>query len=370
MVGMSFSESSASSAPSAPPSRITVIGAGVIGLSCAHELADAGYDVTVVADHGTGDTVSAIAGGLWFPYRSEKSPVADRILERSLIRFIELAEEGEEAEAVDDTIEGVADDFTDDIAPVTMTRGMLRERLDPPDRDWIPPVTAVLGEDAVQEIPGGLETNLPMINSPKYLAWLMDACRVAGVAFVWQKVDSLESLQDSADAVVIAGGIRGGELLGGDDQINPVRGQIILMANGTGDTDEDGDSGEVVTDFIVDTDDVEAQTYVLPRGDDIIVGGVSEEGSWDETPNVETAEAILGRAEEMVPALATLPILGHGAGLRPQRPTLRLEHIAPGTDGVPDDLPVIAAYGHGGAGITLSWGTAERVVELVAELAV
>ncbi|WP_147592948.1 FAD-dependent oxidoreductase [Corynebacterium provencense] len=33
--------------------KITVIGAGVTGLSCAHELAEAGHEVTVVADRDT-----------------------------------------------------------------------------------------------------------------------------------------------------------------------------------------------------------------------------------------------------------------------------------------------------------------------------
>lgn len=359
---------SSSSAPSDPPvpsgsptpSRITVIGAGVIGLSCAHELADAGYEVTVIADHGPGDTVSAVAGGLWFPYRSEKSSVADRILERSLVRFVELAEQSTLAGSAGADGGDGGDDFTDDIPPVTITRGVVRERLDPPDRDWIGPVVNVLGGDEVRDVPGGVQTAVPMIDSPRYLAWLMDACRIAGVEFRWQTVESLESLRGEADAVVIAGGIRGGELLGGDEHVVPIRGQIILFANGDGDAR--------ITDWITDTDDTEAQTYVLPRGDEVVVGGISDEGSWDDAPNVETAEAILDRAEEMVPALATLPIIGHGAGLRPGRPTIRLGRVAADTRGVPAELPVIAAYGHGGAGVTLSWGTAERVVEMVAEL--
>ncbi|WP_315149468.1 FAD-dependent oxidoreductase, partial [Corynebacterium variabile] len=118
--------------------RITVIGAGVTGLSCALELAGAGHEVTVVADHGPGDTVSARAGALWFPYdvTVENAPDLEK---RSLIRFVELAGQAEAAQS-----EG-ADDVTDDIAPVEMRRGFLRERLDPPDRSWVPTVTEVLG---------------------------------------------------------------------------------------------------------------------------------------------------------------------------------------------------------------------------------
>lgn len=350
--------------------RITVIGAGVTGLSCAHELAAAGHEVTVVADHGPGDTVSARAAAIWFPYRvtAPAGEDADRLLERSLARFAELA--GASAAALADG----ADEVTDDIAPVEMRRGVVRERLDPPDRSWVPPVTAVLGEDAVREVDGGVETTVPMIMMPSYLAWLMDSCRIAGVTFRWRKVESLAALYagvygtDTPEVVVVCGGLRGGELLGGDDEVTPVRGQVVILANGY--TPEEGETAPApLTDWVTDDDNPAGETYVLPRVDDIVVGGTAQVGNWDDTPTAEDAEAILARAEALVPALKELPVLGHGAGLRPGRSSLRLGLVDPAS--LPEDaapttgVPVIAAYGHGGAGVTLSWGTAERVVELV-----
>lgn len=332
---------------SSRPSNIIVIGAGIIGLSCAHELAEAGHEVTVIADHGPGDTVSALAGALWFPYHAAGS---DKVVERSLRRFVELA-------ALSELGDPDADDFTDDVPPVQMRTGVLHERLDPPDRSWVAPVVKILGDDAVQPVAGGVRATLPMIMTSRYLAWLMDSCRMNGVAFQWRTVASLDELTGTTDAVVIAGGLRGGELLGGDDAVIPVRGQVMVFANGDG-----GEDGPLLTDWVVDSDDPSQLTYVFPREDEIVVGGTSEPGSWDEAPDQDTAEAILARAEALVPELKELPILGHGAGLRPSRETVRLERV----EGY--GLPVIAAYGHGGAGVTLSWGTAERVVELVGEL--
>ena len=56
-------------------SRVIVVGAGVVGLSCAVRLAEAGYDTHVLARDLPLETTSAVAGGLWLPYLAE--PVID-----------------------------------------------------------------------------------------------------------------------------------------------------------------------------------------------------------------------------------------------------------------------------------------------------
>ena len=75
-----------------------------------------------------------------------------------------------------------------------------------------------------------------------------------------------------------------------------------------------------------------------------------------------TAEAILARCAALVPQLAGARIIGHRVGLRPGRPTVRLETelLAGG--------PVVHCYGHGGAGVTLAYGCANEVVEQVGRL--
>ena len=50
-------------------------------------------------------------------------------------------------------------------------------------------------------------------------------------------------------------------------------------------------------------------------------------------------------------------------GLRPGRREVRVETI-PDAQG----RPVIHCYGHGGSGVTLSWGCAEAVAALTAQL--
>src|SRR5436305_1030955 len=50
--------------------RVTVVGAGVIGLTVAVRLAQAGHTVRVVAADPPAATTSAIAAAFWYPYRA------------------------------------------------------------------------------------------------------------------------------------------------------------------------------------------------------------------------------------------------------------------------------------------------------------
>src|SRR5690606_36109057 len=99
-------------------------------------------------------------------------------------------------------------------------------------------------------------------------------------------------------------------------------------------------------------------TYVFPRTHDVLVGGTADEGDWSLEVRPEAQQQILERAQELVPEIEGLQTLGSGVGLRPARPRIRLERVKTAP------VPTIAAYGHGGSGVTLSWGTAQRVVEL------
>ena len=50
--------------------RVTVVGAGVVGLSCAVRLLEAGHDVAVLARDLPLETTSSVAAALWYPYRA------------------------------------------------------------------------------------------------------------------------------------------------------------------------------------------------------------------------------------------------------------------------------------------------------------
>jgi D-amino-acid oxidase len=115
-----------------------------------------------------------------------------------------------------------------------------------------------------------------------------------------------------------------------------------------------------VTEFFAEhTEELEEMTYLLPQGDVLLLGGSADKGQCDPEPDREVAAAIVARCAGIVPAIATARVLGHRTGIRPQRPEIRLEHQQVG------GRHVVHNYGHSGAGVSLSWGCADSVLEIV-----
>ncbi|WP_299443386.1 FAD-binding oxidoreductase [uncultured Phycicoccus sp.] len=304
---------------------VTVVGGGVVGLTSALRLAENGHAVTCVRDVPAAGTVSAVAGGLWFPYHVEpRSRVVAWGL-ASLARFGMLA---------DDPTAGVA-----------LREGLLVERAGP-DRWWTEGVSGWRDAEPA-ELPDGAESGVvitvPLVAMPVYLGWLETACVAAGVTLAGRRVDDLADIED--DVVVVAAGLRAPALLP-DVEVTGSRGQVALLAN------------PGIDRWFVDDGFEGAMTYVLPHPGWVVCGGTDvPDGSEEADPAVH--DAIVARCRAAVPELRDAEVLGSRVGLRPVAPAvdLRLHHV--------HGRPVVTNVGHGGAGITLSWGCADEVVALV-----
>ncbi|PKW27364.1 NAD(P)/FAD-dependent oxidoreductase [Phycicoccus duodecadis] len=309
--------------------RVTVVGGGVVGLTSALRLAESGHRVRCVRDIPAPATVSAVAGGLWFPYHVQPR---DRVVGwglTSLHRFQALA---------DDPATGVA-----------VREGLLVERAGP-DRWWVEGVEGWREATADELPPGatsGVVAGLPLVAMPTYLPWLEQQCLAAGVELATGRVGDLDELED--DLVVLATGLRTPELLP-DVLVTPSRGQVALLAN------------PGIERWFVDGDAPDGVTYVLPHAHRVVCGGTDVPGS-DLEPDAAVHAAIVARCRAAVPALRDAEVLGSRVGLRPVAPAVDLRvHTVHGR-------PVVTNVGHGGAGVTLSWGCADEVVGLVADLA-
>ena len=230
---------------------------------------------------------------------------------------------------------------------VSLQPGTVVHRTAEPDLWWAPSVTGhrpATAGDLPPGAPAGTRCTLPVVDMGRYLPWLLDRCLAAGVTVVPGRVARLGDLPD--DVVVVAAGLRSGALLG-DDTCVPVQGQVVRLA----------DPG--LTGWLLDEDNPAGLTYVVPRGDDVVVGGTAVEGATGLEPDPAVEAAVLERASALVPALRGARVLSRGVGLRPGRPTVRLDRT------LVDGRPVVSCYGHGGAGVTLSWGCARDVAALV-----
>jgi D-amino-acid oxidase len=177
----------------------------------------------------------------------------------------------------------------------------------------------------------------------------MERVRDLGGEIVTRHVTALTELAGTgADALVNCPGLAARDLVG-DRSVYPVRGQIVRVTN------------PGITMSVRDEFHPAGRAYVHPRSNDCILGGTFDEDQWDTEPDPATAEAIIARCTEIVPAIANARVIENLAGLRPGRPEVRLEEGAPEGGG-----PRVAHnYGHGGAGITLSWGCAENITRIL-----
>ncbi|MFG1782736.1 FAD-dependent oxidoreductase [Rhodococcus oryzae] len=303
----------------------TVIGGGVIGLTCALELAQAGHDVTVLTADPIAETTSAVAAAIWFPYEAAPADAVLRWSTESAAAFACLA--------------------ADSSAGVALRTGTVLERSTAPDRWWTPAVPGhrvIPGEELPSGVTSGVRCTVPVIDMGRYLPWLARRCEAAGVRVLARRVDDLEEV--TGELIVVAAGLRSAALTG-DAPLIPLRGQVVRVAN------------PGLTDWLIDDDNPAGMAYVVPRFEDVVCGGTAEPGSFDTSVDPETERAILERCYDLVPELRGAPILSRGVGLRPTRPSVRLEAL-------PGARRIICCYGHGGAGVTLSWGCAREVAAL------
>ncbi|MEO2180293.1 MAG: FAD-dependent oxidoreductase, partial [Candidatus Poseidoniia archaeon] len=231
---------------------------------------------------------------------------------------------------------------------VSMTQTYEYFREEQPDPSWKQSV------DGFKRLNGNLPEDYiecfsfitPVIEMPIYLKWLMNRYEELGGKQKVKKVDNFSNITDKYDLVVNCTGLESKNLLN-DSEVYPVRGQIIRVKT---------DIKEMYLDQQIST-----LAYIVPRSEDMILGGVAQNNDWSLETRIEDREDILEKCCKLIPELRNAEIIEDMVGLRPGRSEVRLEkEILLGR-------PMIHNYGHGGSGVTLSWGCADDVVELANE---
>src|SRR6266511_998642 len=281
-------------------SDVLVIGAGVIGLTTAVCLAEAGTRVQVLSRDALAATTSAAAGAVWAPYRIGGNPARINAWScRSLEVFNALSQVPRS---------GVHTIISLEVAHRSVAA--------PEWAALTPGARPCLSEELPPGYSHGYRFVLPAIDMPVYLAYLLARLERAGGTLQQNAVSVLDDVRDAATVVINCAG------MGARDLASDL-------------------------------------TFLIPHGETLVLGGTAEPDNNHREPDPATAEAIRARCTRLDARVAKASILAHRVGFRPERPEVRVD-AEPGSGG-----RLWHNYGHGGAGVTLSWGCAETVTAAV-----
>ncbi|MGI9001242.1 MAG: glycine oxidase ThiO [Pseudonocardia sp.] len=356
-------------------SRVTVIGAGVIGLSCAWRAAASGLRVTVL-DPAPASGASWVAGGMLAPV-TEAWPGEEGLLDlgvESLRRWPGFAAElgvaagrpaGLRTEGTVVVATGVGDRAElDTLAGYLAELGRDVDRLSGRELRRLEPA---LGPD----VRGGLSVPGDLaVDNRVLLGALRAACERAGAGFVERAARVV--LDDGArvtgvrtdgadldsDVVLVCAGAHSGALhpaLHG--LVRPVRGEILRLAHRPGALPPPSRTVRALVDG--------RPVYAVPRdGGGLVIGATQAETGFDAHVTVGGVRDLLRDAERVLPGIAEYALVESAAGLRP---------------GSPDNLPLVgpvgpegllAATGHHRSGMLLAPITADAVAALLRGAAV
>lgn len=309
-----------------------MVGAGVSGLTSAICLAEAGWPVRVWADTMPTQTTSAVAGAVWAPPRpAERAGETLRWTEHSLQVFRDLAR---------DPDSGVL------LAPALAVGELTAAEAMSSAASLIPDLRPADPADVPAGFKTGFRATVPMIDMPHYLDYLTRRLAAAGCEIEERPVRSLAEAADAAEVVVNCTGL-GADTLIGDHTVRPLFGQHVVLTN------------PGLRQLFLELNDGPEWTCYFPHPHRVVCGGISIPGRWDTTAEPEVTQRILRRCRRIEPRLNESDVIEVITGLRPDRPSVRVEAEALGR------ARCIHNYGHSSNGVTLSWGCAQDVLSLV-----
>ncbi|XP_058823529.1 D-aspartate oxidase-like isoform X2 [Topomyia yanbarensis] len=327
--------------------KFIVLGAGINGLSCAFRISThyPDSDIEIISEQFSPFTTSDVAAGLWEPYLLGETP-------RHLVRkwsnetykyFHEMWKTGHAAEA------GIS------LVPYL---GLVSNGDDLEDSFWkdyvfgfrvlTQPELRRLGTENDVEYTSGTQFVTFTCEPTKLLQFYTNALRSRGAVFRQKKVDCFQALDEKLDRLIVINclGLASGKIIS-DEMLKPCRGQVRRV--------------HAPWVFHVFTSNA---GYVIPNTSSVTLGGTKQEDDCDLTIRAEDSSKITKGCYGLIRILERAPVIADMVGLRPTRNSVRLEVEFLQTEHN-EQFPIIHNYGHGGSGITLAWGCAGEVLNLV-----
>lgn len=259
------------------PSDIAVIGAGVIGLTTAHLLAEQGWRVQIYASHFSPHTTSDLAPALWNAVVVDGGDSAKErqrfewIVRTSFEHFKGLAE------ARDPSLRGVTPltiySFKNDPAMANIPGGVIAKGA---------PIRVAF-ENGVKKM--GRVYYSYTIDTKAYLGDLRDRAKERGVPFTRLALASKEQLKTLSQRIIFNCTGLGSKTLFDDDRLIPVQGELIYLKRRKG------------FDYMLSGRTRGAlDTYLIPIEDRLVLGGSYHYGVESTESDLDVSSKILSNA--------------------------------------------------------------------------
>lgn len=246
---------------------VAVIGAGVVGLSTARLVQEAGFDVTVYAKALPPDTTSNTAGAQWQPYDRVDESVITAAWRQQYLAAAEYSWRRFQTLVGDDYGVYWLPTYKESSSPV------------PELFATFPPESHMLSHD---EHPFPVDDvayfDTMYFEMGRYLQQLMRDIQTAGGRFQVRDFATATDLASLPEGLMFNCTGFGARDLFGDTELTPVRGQLAVLLP----------QPEVQYAYTF-----KKWGYMIPRPDGIVLGGTSEKGVSDPTPQPADITKIL-----------------------------------------------------------------------------
>lgn len=294
---------------------MVVVGAGIIGLTTALELARAGLKVCVIERGIAGREASWAAGGILSQLPPDDPvPEIRQLLDQSLALFPQYCEALQAQTGID---------------PEYWRCGvtMIREQ----GERWYPEIAQVRNPRMIKAMLLALQqANVTLLEQTPAMSWQKQNGRLTGVLTRHGVI--------ACQYAVLAAGAWSGALA--QVPVRPVKGQMLLLKGSPG---------------LLEHIRMDDQAYVIPRRDGrIVVGSTLEEAGFDVTPTPDARKFLMDCATRLWPQAAELALENHWANLRPYP-----DQPMPLIGAVPELAGLYVNTGHFRLGVTLSLASAQ-----------
>jgi D-amino-acid oxidase len=367
--------------------KVLIVGAGAVGLRTAQEALRRGCRVVVRAPFPPLDprTCSVGAGGLWMPFRCD-----DVRVDRWALETFQELYELQQTPASDDLVETLP-------ALYLLHESTSTVQDEPPT--WTRDPRLLFQILALSEIAKQADIVIPpveefqsagyshawlfyplIVNAPRMLEYLLQQVQQSAADVDVETGEYMESIEHMVDTAKILGctavinctGLGAAQIAGcqsSDDDLTGARG-ILLQYDRTSCVrrSQVDRSGKQRKDTLIMIDEGPwgsdtMPSYLIPRGDQIVVGGSYLPGDTESSIRLEERKRLLSNAHRLGIDVNQCAPHGEWTGFRPKRSAgVRCEADPTYADG---PVKVLHNYGHGGSGWTINVGAAKDCLDIL-----